>query len=336
MKTLAVILPTYNAAHYLKTAIDSVLNQSFSDFHLYIFDDCSTDSTKTIIEVYNDHRIFYQKNHQNYGIAKTLNLAFSLLQDKYMFLARMDADDWCFPERFEKQLAYLNQNPDIAMCGTQGYWVRNIDFTPKNPYKIPCTSLGIKINLLFSASFGHSSIIFRSNFLKKHKVLYNETIKTCEDWDLWTDIIKHSEVANLDLFLMKYRVLENSNHRTAKNLERHTKERCAIISKHWLSFNVVFSPEDIKYYYYEDSLEPSGTFMINLNKLISQFNKLYLEIDKISNEEKARLSYKLIRFIIEYRKRKHQLRFSLSQSLILFKNIKFVSSFQLLKQLMRN
>ena len=73
MKKLAVLLPAYNAALYIKASIDSILNQTFHDFDLYIYDDCSTDNTAEIISSYNNSRIFYSKNVANLGIAKTLN-----------------------------------------------------------------------------------------------------------------------------------------------------------------------------------------------------------------------------------------------------------------------
>jgi glycosyltransferase involved in cell wall biosynthesis len=336
MKTLAVILPTYNAAPYIKTAIDSILNQSFSDFDLFVFDDCSTDNTEEIVKEYRDRRLTYQKNPVNFGLSKTLNLAILQLRYDYCYLARMDADDFAYPNRFEKQMSFLINNPQIDMCGTQGYWVENIDFTPKNAYRLPCENSQININLLFSATFGHSSVVFRSLFLLKYNLLYDESIKTCEDWDLWIRIIKYGKLANLDQFLMKYRVLENSNHRDDRTLNLHIKERCSIISKHWSSFDVLLTPEEIDYYYFLEENEEPSSFIMNLKRLIQLFNQFYFSRLNLADNEKNEIRYKLIRFIIGYRKRKKQLRFSFYQWLVLFNHVKFAKKPELTKQLIKN
>ena len=131
MRKLAVLLPTFNSAPYLKESIDSILDQTFPHFHLYIYDDCSTDETVNVVRSYKDDRIFYLKNEQNLGISRTLNKGFDNLLDNYQFIARMDADDWCYPKRFETQLKMFEEDEDLMMCGTQGYWSGNFEKLPK-------------------------------------------------------------------------------------------------------------------------------------------------------------------------------------------------------------
>ena len=92
MKKLAVLLPTYNASPYIKSSIDSLLDQTFSDFDIYIYDDFSTDDTSEIIDSYNHPRIFYRKNESNLGIAKTLNKGLEELLFHYEYIARARAE----------------------------------------------------------------------------------------------------------------------------------------------------------------------------------------------------------------------------------------------------
>jgi glycosyltransferase involved in cell wall biosynthesis len=132
MKKLAVLLPAYNAALYIKESIDSVLNQTYNDFDLYIFDDCSTDETANIIKTYSDSRIFYLKNDHNIGITKTLNIGLNLLLSQFVYIVRMDADDWSYLERFQKQVEYLELNQKVVLCGTQGYWLKDMSQNPNS------------------------------------------------------------------------------------------------------------------------------------------------------------------------------------------------------------
>lgn len=335
MKTLAVLLPTYNAAAYIKTAIDSLLGQTFEDFDIYIYDDCSTDNTKEVVSQFKDSRIHYLKNPENYGIAKTLNIGLEFLENSYDYIARMDADDWCYPERFEKQLRYLKLHPEIVLCGTQGYWVRDLLKQPKKFWKAPENHNFIKINLLFSGSFGHSSIMFQAKFLRNNAVRYNEKIKTCEDWDLWTRIVRIGKVANLPDFLMKYRILAQSNHRSETHQELHFNERSVIISNYWKYFDLMLSPEEVFDYYFKENKVSTKEFFENLNRLIVIFNVLITHAVYCKKEDKKKLIYKLLRFITGYRIRKQQPKFVLKQWLLMLKTIRFSNSLEVLKQLMK-
>ena len=101
---------------YLKESIDSILEQTYSDFELIIVDDCSTDNSLEVIRSYTDPRIKVLCNEKNLGLAASLNKALDICRGE--FVARMDTDDTCFPQRFEKQIAYMQENPDVILCGT--------------------------------------------------------------------------------------------------------------------------------------------------------------------------------------------------------------------------
>jgi glycosyltransferase involved in cell wall biosynthesis len=332
MKKLAVLMPTYNCAKYLKESIDSILNQSYSNFDFYIYDDCSTDNTNEIISTYNDTRIFYVKNTQNIGIAKTLNLGLERLLPDYEYIARMDADDWSLPERFQKQIDFMDQNPEIAMSGTQAYWLKDMSEVKPVNWLQPENYNYIKLYLLFSASFGHQTVIFRSQVFKERNFKYDVTVKTCEDWDLWTRIVQSNIIMNLPDFLSKNRIVATSNHRSPENKNRHFRERSTIISNYWISFNINLSPEQVFEYYYDTDVSIKENFNFKLKILIDSFNYLFLHYTKdLQNYEKENFSYLLARRIHDFWKRSDISRYHPLVWVILLTRVKFISKIRLLK-----
>lgn len=114
MPKVSVILPVYNCDQYIFETIQSVLNQTFADFELLIVDDCSTDKTVAIIKQFDDDRIQLILKEKNTGYTDSLNYAVSIAKGQY--IARMDGDDICVSTRFEKQVAFLEANPDYVLC----------------------------------------------------------------------------------------------------------------------------------------------------------------------------------------------------------------------------
>jgi glycosyltransferase involved in cell wall biosynthesis len=336
MKTLAVLLPTYNAALYINESIDSILNQTYADFDLFVYDDCSTDNTEVLIQSYKDSRVHYIKNQENLGIAKTLNKGLEALLYQYNYIARMDADDWAYPERFKKQLDYLEHHKDIVLCGTQGDWIKDMALNPKSGWEYPVRHDYIKYYLLFAATFGHSSLIIRSDFLKKNALRYNEEIVTCEDWDLWIRVIKLGKAVNLPDFLMKYRILNESNHRSLEKKTQHLQERSKIISEYWRHFKIELSPEQIFDFYYSENAISKTQFMFNCSLLIQVFNTLYQETHQGLNlEEKRNFRYMLARKILNYWKRSKVSRMDPLIWWGIIKEVRFVNKFKLIKSIIR-
>lgn len=336
MLTLAVLLPTYNAASYIKDSIDSILNQNFENFHLYIYDDFSTDDTENIISSYDDKRIFYRKNKINLGIAKTLNRGFEDLLNKYEYIARMDADDWSYHNRFDLQLKMFEHDEDLIMCGTQGYWLTEFETTPLLRWKYPVDYNALRINLLFSGSFGHSSIMFKSKFLIKNNIFYNESIRTCEDWELWTRILELGKVKNSPEYLMKYRMSPLSNHRNPKNKALHLKERVFIICQQWSNFGFEIDESDLFKFYYNNQKLNSTEFIRILKNFIKLYNDLEILTFKLLNREDQKyFRYRFTRNILTYWKNSGVSRYSLEIWVIIFLNVGFINKFNLLKNIVR-
>ncbi|HEY9660554.1 MAG TPA: glycosyltransferase, partial [Allocoleopsis sp.] len=112
---ISVLMAVYNGSRYVAEAIESILNQTFTDFEFLIIEDGSTDNTVQILQDYanRDPRIKLIQNEQNIGLTKSLNKGLKLAQGKY--IARQDADDVSLPHRFEQQIAVFAQNPAAVL-----------------------------------------------------------------------------------------------------------------------------------------------------------------------------------------------------------------------------
>ena len=110
-------MAAYNEEAYIRDAIVSVLNQTYENFEFIIINDGSTDQTESIIISITDKRIKYLKNEVNIKLIDSLNKGIALATGKY--IARMDSDDICFPERLEKQVEFMEANPNIGISGAQ-------------------------------------------------------------------------------------------------------------------------------------------------------------------------------------------------------------------------
>lgn len=112
---ITVLMPAYNAAAYIREAIESVLAQTYTAFEFLIVNDGSTDDTENIIRSYNDERIVLH-NQANTGVIGALNKGLELAQGKY--IARFDADDVCYPDRLQVQLDFMKEHPDYVLIGS--------------------------------------------------------------------------------------------------------------------------------------------------------------------------------------------------------------------------
>ncbi len=200
MPKVSILMPVYNAEQYLSQALDSIVSQSFEDWELILINDGSTDRSESIIMDYDDERIFYIKNPVNLKLIKTLNKGIDYCGGQY--IARMDADDICHPDRLKRQVEFLDSHPQVLMCGTAAAVIDNSGKKTGNIHNLTSDDY-LQINLMFSPSFIHPSMMIRTEVLKQNK--YDEAYKHVEDYDLWCRIAKLGKVANIDDELLRYR-----------------------------------------------------------------------------------------------------------------------------------
>lgn len=204
-----VVMPVYNAATYLQFSIESILQQTFTDFRFIIVDDWSTDGSRDILQRYakQDQRITLIRNETNSGICMSLNKWVVTGNAKY--IVRMDADDISHIDRINKQVAFMEQHIDVWVCGC------NVSCINKNGIyigekKYPLNDQDIRKKIFFFSPISHpGSIIRREVFAKTW--WYDNTYVLAEDLDLWFRIWKYSDFSNLPEVLLDYRIYDNNS-----------------------------------------------------------------------------------------------------------------------------
>ena len=206
---ISVVMSVYNGETFLESAIESVLNQTFSNFEFIIINDHSTDKTAEILQNWEekDNRILvFEKpiNKGFKGFVENLNLGISKSRGKY--IARMDADDLCMPDRFEKQRAYLEKNPEVFLVGSAMELIN--DKNEKIGELKALTDLeSIKKRTRIDNPIFHPTILFRN----EAELFYREKFYACEDFDFHLRKLSEKRILhNLPENLLKYRVLEES------------------------------------------------------------------------------------------------------------------------------
>ena len=227
MPKISVIMPVYNGEKYLREAIDSILNQTFSDFEFIIINDDSKDSTEEIIKSYDDNRIVYLKNEQNLGVAGTLNRGLDIAKGEY--IARMDADDISMPQRFEKQVAYLDKNQDVGVLGSN---VIVFTETEENKTEFPCNEKDVRIHLFINSQLAHPTVMTRRSLVEDGIYRYDSTWEGREDYELWTRIVQKSKICNLPEPLLRYR---KHSLQVTKKTDGHKLEKHAVLKHKFLN-----------------------------------------------------------------------------------------------------
>lgn len=196
---ISVIMSVYNGGKNLRHSIESILKQSFNDFEFIVIDDCSTDNSYEIIKSFDDDRIRIIRNEVRLYLTKSLNKAIRMARGEYV--ARQDADDISLPHRLEKQVIFLEKNPEVAMVGTSAYLINEEGkvigkrIVPSDPRKIL-----LKVNPII-----HGSVMIRKKIIDKLG-LYNELFKYSQDYELWLRISKNYDIRNLQETLYCLRI----------------------------------------------------------------------------------------------------------------------------------
>lgn len=230
---ITVLMPVYNGERYLQQALESILSQTFSDFEFLIINDGSTDKSVEIIQSYRDPRIRLLHNEVNLGLVATLNRGVETAKTEY--IARMDCDDICLPQRLARQVEFMDHHRDVVLCGTAIKF-----FGLKGGKKFyPLADAEIKAHMLFESPFAHPSVMFRSGLFLKEKLSYSETAKHAEDYDLWSRIPGKYRLANLRDVLVKYRVHGNQVSREQRQLQMDEadKIRRLLLTKAGIEFS---------------------------------------------------------------------------------------------------
>lgn len=211
-------MPVYNGDQYLREAIDSILNQDFTDFEFVIIDDGSDDESLQIIRSYTDSRIRLIIHDSNQGLIRTLNEG--LVEARGELIARMDCDDICHPNRLDKQVAFMDQQPQVGVCGT---W---FELMPsRQQIKHPESDAAIKVGLLKHSMIGHPTAVIRKSILEKYNLYYNASYPHAEDYAFWVACARHTRLANIPEVLLWYRQHEQQISQKYAMIQEQTTDK---------------------------------------------------------------------------------------------------------------
>src|ERR1700722_718479 len=200
--TISVLLPVYNAEHYILQSVKSVLAQTFEDFELLVVNDGSTDRTLDILSGIADRRLRILSNPRNLGIVGSLNRAMSEAAGRY--IARIDADDFCLPTRFAKQKSYLDRHPRTLIAGTEMSVLERGEIKrSRQPANADPRILRWMLHV--SNPVGHASMMFRAETVKELGTYLREEFKYAEDFDFSHRILRIGEITVMPDYLVIYR-----------------------------------------------------------------------------------------------------------------------------------
>lgn len=211
MSKVTVLMPTYNVAPYVKEAIESVLHQTYADFELLVVDDCSTDQTVDVVRSIADPRVRLEQNESNLGLADNLNRGLSLIHTEYV--ARMDGDDIAEPDWLEREVAVLDNHPEIGVCGGCAKRFGTSD----SLVMLPETHEDCMVNMLFSCST--LVPLYRHELYSKYGLRYRKDAFPAEDYRFWADCIKVTRFHNIQKVLFHYRMHETQICTSLKDIQ---------------------------------------------------------------------------------------------------------------------
>lgn len=240
---LTVVMPIYNGEKHVREAIDSVLNQTFTDFEFIIINDGSTDQSLEAVSSFADKRIRLLSNDKNRGIPYSRNRG--LKEAKGDFLCWTDCDDLNLPQRFEKQILLLQNNSHYGGCGT---WLAR--FKDAKTYYINRALEDwkqINASLLFSpATIPNPTVMLRLSEIIKHNIQYNPELPIGEDYDFIFRCSRHFKFTNIQEVLYKYRDSETSIMKRFDSLETKSIEiYTTIITKILEDLDIVASDSEL-------------------------------------------------------------------------------------------
>lgn len=199
---ISVVMSVYNEEKYLQEAIDSILGQTVQDFELIIVDDCSTDRTHEILREYQDPRIHVVWNEENKGLTVNLNLAVSLAKGRY--IARMDGDDRSHPDRFEKELRYLKDHPEMKLisCRTETFGREHLrsDIQGDPEY--------LRCRMLVRPVLAHPGFLAKGEVFRELGFRYDESFRQAQDYDLAARLSRRYAIGICPEVLLEYRAHE--------------------------------------------------------------------------------------------------------------------------------
>jgi glycosyltransferase involved in cell wall biosynthesis len=200
---VSVVMPVRNAGNFLLEAIESILNQTYTNLELIVVNDASNDNTAKILSSFKDKRMKVFKNKRRFGVTKSANLAIGKARGEY--IARMDGDDIADLERIEKQVNFLNKNKNVVAVGGQCELIDS-DGIKIGEKRFPFENDEIRKMIFSSVPLQQPTLMVNTNLLPKDFVWYDENYSSAEELELLFKLFKFGQIMNLRGYLLKYRI----------------------------------------------------------------------------------------------------------------------------------
>ena len=219
---VSVLTPIYNTnIGHLCECIDSILNQTFTDFEFIILNDSPDNKKlKKIIDTYEDKRIKYYENKKNIGISASRNRLLELAQGEY--IAIFDHDDISVPDRLARQVEFLDTHPNVGVVSGWLRWFGDRNWT----HTTPEYDIDIKIHLTHESYLLHTAAMIRKSVLDEHNIKYEEKYSPAEDHRLWARLWPFTQFHNIQDVLVNYRW--NGNNTSTTSFEKMQRAAKAV------------------------------------------------------------------------------------------------------------
>ena len=233
---VSVILPTYNRAWSLKTAMDSVLFQDYPNIELIVIDDGSEDHTQKLLQAYKNKILVLSQ--ENAGVSAARNRGIE--KSRGDFIALLDSDDAWDRRKISCQIDFFKANPKALICQTQEIWIRNHKrVNPKIKHEKPS---GMIFEQSLNLCLVSPSAVMMKKEIFEQKGYFNENFLVCEDYDLWLRIS-----STLPVFLIdKPYTIKNGGHKDQLS-NQHSQDKFRIHSlKSLLNSNTLTKEQSLK------------------------------------------------------------------------------------------
>ena len=234
--SVSVIMPVYNAEKYIKKTIESIINQTFSDFELLIIDDCGNDSSMEIVKSFDDSRIKIICNECNKGIAYSRNRGLKNAKGKY--IALMDDDDLSPLDRLIVEYKYLEEHEEIDAVGGRYCVIDECDKIIEYSLDTLQNPKFIKASLMFYDPIGNGSMMFRKSVVDENNIIFRDDCLGMEDYLFWIEFSKYGNITNLKDIMLYWRHIQgNETSRVVSEKSELRAKKFAEIQKYALKNN---------------------------------------------------------------------------------------------------
>lgn len=271
--TVSVVMPVYNTEKYVREAIESILNQTFTDFELLIINDGSTDNSLSAIRSFTDSRIRVINLEENRGNRVAANIGLREAKGKYV--VRMDSDDIAVPDRIEAQVKFMEEHPEIGLSGGHLQLFGN----SSDIWHFPIDRNIINNSLIFGPGVSQPVSILRTKVYRENNVYYKEQGESyAEDLEFFLRLKKVTEFGNIDKILIYYRRHEENItiKLKSKSAELHTNAFQQIFKE----LGIDLTAREIKLHLQLMGQLPPGTSLQNIRE-VGSWKKLLIRKNSI-------------------------------------------------------